>query len=84
MDIILKSLMTAYKRQIVELYCSGEYSIQQLEYEYQVSSSTLLDWVKQYSSLISSEQEEYRVLKKENKRLLTEKEILVKAFPIIA
>ena len=84
-----KSYTPEFKQQVVDLYNTGVYSYPQLEREYGVNRSTICGWVKQLSSIQTSEGEpitlkEYRVLQKENQRLRIGNEILKKATAIFA
>lgn len=75
-----------YKRQIVELHRAGR-SIAELAEEFEPSDVTIRDWVRQAEAdgglrtdvLTTEEREELRRLRKENRQLKLEREILAKA-----
>jgi transposase len=80
------SYPTEYRRKIVELVQAGR-SIQSLAQEYEPCANTIAKWVKQADldegvrndGLTTSERDELRHLKRENKRLREEREILKKS-----
>lgn len=75
-----------FKKQIVNLYKSGKPAIDLVK-EYQISKSTIYTWSKQYEATgsfkakdnRSEEENELIKLRKENKRLLMENDILKQA-----
>ena len=75
-----------FRRQMVELVRSGR-SIEELAEEFEPSSGAIRNWVKQADldegrrsdGLTTDEQDELRQLRRENKRLKMEQEILKKA-----
>ncbi len=75
-----------YRRRIVELHAAGR-SIQSLAREFEPSATTMAKWIKQAQvdagergdGLCTDEQAELRRLRKENRRLKLEREILEKA-----
>ena len=75
-----------YRRKIVELARSGR-TIESLAREYEPCANTISKWVKQADldegvredGLTTDEREEFRRLKRENRRLREEREILKKA-----
>ena len=75
-----------YRRKIIELVRAGR-SIQSLAQEYEPCANTIANWVKQADldegvredGLTTSERDELQRLKRENKRLREEREILKKA-----
>ena len=75
-----------FRRKIIELARSGR-SIESLAREFEPSANTISKWLKQADldegvredGLTSGEQEELRRLRRENKRLREEREILKKA-----
>jgi transposase len=75
-----------FRQQMVELVRAGR-SPEQLGKEFEPSAQTIRNWVKQADldagrrtdGLTSAEQEELRRLRKENKQLRVEREILSKA-----
>jgi transposase len=75
-----------FRRQIVEMVRSGR-SIEELAKEFEPSSGAIRNWVKQADldegrrsdGLTTDEQDELRQLRRENKRLKMEQEILKKA-----
>ena len=75
-----------YRRKIVELARAGR-TLQSLAREYEPCANTIAKWVKQADldegvrddGLTTSERDELRRLKRENKRLREEREILKKA-----
>lgn len=77
---------TAFKQQLVELARSGR-SVAELAREVDPSEQTIYTWIKQADRdagkradiLSSSEREELQRLRKENRRLQQEREILSKA-----
>ena len=81
-----------FRRQAVELVRSGGGSIPQIADELGVSPQSLRNWVKQTEldsgarrdGLISDEREELRRLRRENRRLTQEREILKAAAAFFA
>jgi transposase len=81
-----------FRRDAVALVRSSEKSIPQLASELGVSPQSLRNWVKQtqldagerQDGLTSEEREELRRLRRENKRLVQEREILKKAAAFFA
>jgi transposase len=81
-----------FKRDAVALVRSSEKSIPQLAGELGVSPQSLRNWVKQTQfdagerrdGLTSEEREELRRLRRENRRLVQEREILKKAAAFFA
>ena len=79
-----------FKRKISELRTSGK-SVSELSREYGVSKSTVSNWSKQYktsgsfkaSDNLSNEEKELRLLRKENKQLRMENDILKQAALIL-
>ena len=75
-----------FRRQIVDLVRSGR-SIEELAKEFEPSSGAIRNWVKQADldegrrsdGLTTEERDELRQLRRENKRLRMEQEILKKA-----
>jgi transposase len=75
-----------FRRQIVELARAGR-SISELAAEFEPSGETIRNWIKQADldegartdGLTSAEREELRRLRKENRRLQQERDILAKA-----
>lgn len=75
-----------FRERLVELVRSGR-SPEQLEKEFEPSAATIRQWVKQADrdegirddGLTSDEREELQKLRRENKRLAQEREILAKA-----
>ena len=75
-----------FRRQIVELARTGR-SIQELAAEFEPSTETIRNWIKQAErddgtrtdGLSSVERDELRRLRKENRRLQQERDILAKA-----
>ena len=75
-----------FRRQIVDLVRSGR-SIEELAKEFESSSGAIRNWVKQADldegrrsdGLTTEERDELRQLRRENKRLRMEQEILKKA-----
>ncbi len=75
-----------FRRQIVELARAGR-SISELAAEFEPSGETIRNWIKQAhldegtrsDGLTSTEHEELRRLRKENRRLQQERDILAKA-----
>ena len=75
-----------YRRQIVELHRSGR-SVESLAREFEPTSTTIANWVKQAQldggeredGLTTDERSELRRLRRENRRLKLEREILEKA-----
>ncbi len=75
-----------YRRKIVDLVCAGR-SPEELAAEFAVSAQSIRNWVKQHGAdlsegsdgLTSVEREELRRLRRENKQLRLEREILSKA-----
>ena len=76
----------AFRRQMVELVRSGR-TPEELSREFEPSSQTIRNWVRQTEldsgrrgdGLSTTEQEELRRLRRENKQLRVEREILAKA-----
>lgn len=74
-----------FKRQAVQLALSGEYTQKQTAERLGVNYQTLIAWIKQHrqrqapGALTPGEREELRQLRKENKRLQMERDILKKA-----
>ena len=81
-----------FKRDAVALVRSSEKSIPELASELGVSPQSLRNWVKQTEldagkrrdGLTSEEREELRRLRRENRRLVQEREILKKAVAFFA
>ena len=81
-----KNYTEEFKRQIVELSKSGKRSID-IEREYKVSKTSIREWRKRYGRTgefgaeanRSEEEKEIRSLKKENKQLRMENDILKQA-----
>ncbi len=81
-----------FRRDAVALVRSSEKSIPELAVELGVSPQSLRNWVKQHEldagerrdGLASAEREELRQLRRENKRLVQEREILKKAAAFFA
>jgi transposase len=77
---------TEFRQQIVELARAGR-SIPELAAEFEPSGETIRNWIKQADldegtrtdGLTSAEREELRRLRKENRRLQQERDILAKA-----
>ena len=75
-----------FKRQIVELHRAGR-SITELAEEFEPSEPTIRDWIRQAEAddglrtdvLTTDEREELRRLRRENRQLKIEREILAKA-----
>ena len=75
-----------FRRQMIELVRAGR-SPEDLAKEFEPSAQTIHNWVRQADrdegrrpdGLTSAEREELRRLRRENKRLRTEREILAKA-----
>lgn len=75
-----------FRRQIVELARAGR-SVPELAAEFEPSGQTIRNWIKQAEreegrrtdGLTSAEREELRRLRKENRRLQQERDILAKA-----
>jgi len=75
-----------FKRQIVELMASGK-GIGDIEREYKVTKTTIREWVKRFGKSgefgaeanRSEEEKELRALRKENKQLRMENDILKQA-----
>jgi transposase len=77
-----------FKHQIIELYRSGQ-SVLELSREYGVATVTIYKWIKQFSPVKVSENEEitakeYSAMKKRIAELEMENEILKKATAIFA
>lgn len=80
-----------FKRQIVKLRESGK-TTGELETEYGVSKTTINIWLKQYANTgkfsvvdnLTEAEKENRILKKENKQLRMENDILKQAAVIFA
>ena len=84
-----KKYTQEFKRQLVDLYNTGNYSFLQLSSEYGVAKSTILGWVRGLSLMQVSETEtitfkEYKALQKKMRELEIENEILKKATAIFA
>ena len=84
-----KKYTDEFKKQLVDLYNTGNYSFPQLSNEYGVAKSTILGWVRQLSKLQVSNFEsismkEYKAIQKKMKELEIENEILKKATAIFA
>lgn len=79
-----------FKQKIVELRKSGR-SLSDLSREYKISKSSVLNWDKQFENSgkftvkdnLSNEEKELRVLRKENKQLRMENDILKQAALIL-
>jgi len=79
-----------FKRQIVELEASGE-KISEIEREYKVTKTTIREWIKRYGKSgefgaeanRSPEEKELRELRKENRKLRMENDILKQAALIL-
>jgi len=79
-----------FKLKIVELYNQGR-KICDLSKDYQVSTTTIRDWVKRYNSsgkfssngILSLEERRIKELEKENRWLQKENEILKEAMLIV-
>ena len=79
-----------FKRKIAELRLSGKSNIE-IQREYGVTKSTIHNWEKQYSNSgsfkaadnLSENEKELRVLRKENKQLRMEVDILKQAALIL-
>jgi len=79
-----------FKRQIVELKLSGK-SVSDLEREYKVTKTSIREWVRQYSNSgkfgtvenLTESEKELRLLRKENKQLRMENDILKQAALIL-
>jgi transposase-like protein len=82
-----KSYPPEYKQQIVDLYRTGNYLIQELGYKYDIPISILLDWVKELSYHIVLEKETvtveaYKELEEKLRLETSEKAKLIEAFSI--
>ena len=80
-----------FKREAVELYRSSDRSLEQVAKELGIGQSTLQRWhyalgheAKREDELSSSERGELRRLRRENRRLKEEREILKKAAAFFA
>ena len=80
-----------FRREAVRLVCSGDRSVPQLAKELGVSQGSLRNWASQRDvdegraeGLSSSERDELRRLRKENRILAEEREILKKAAAFFA
>ena len=79
-----------FKKQIVELEANGK-SISELEREYKVTKTTIREWIKRYGNSgdfgaeanRSAEEKELRELRKENRQLKMEVDILKQAALIL-
>ena len=79
-----------FKKQIVELEASGK-TISELEREYKVTKTTIREWVKRYGKSgefgaeanRSAEEKELRELRRENRQLRMENDILKQAALIL-
>ena len=86
-----KNYTDEFKRQIVALKESGKMTVE-LAQEYGIAKSTIVKWVKDYSSTgslkgkdnRSEEENELIRVRKENKQLLMENDILKQAALIMA
>ena len=75
-----------FRRQIVELYRSGR-TLRELSDEFEPTRETIRNWTRQADldeglrsdGFTSTEQQELRTLRKENRRLKQERDILAKA-----
>jgi transposase len=75
-----------FRQQIVDLYLAGR-SVSELAQEFEPSSQAIRDWIKQADldtgkrkdGLTTEEKEELTRLRRENKKLRLEREILAKA-----
>ena len=73
-----------FKQQIVDLYNTGNYSLKQLMYEYDLTESALSRWIRQANNSGSFKEKDNRTpeenelirLRKQNKQLLMENDIL--------
>ena len=80
-----------FKRKIVELRLNGK-PTKEIVSEYKITKSSLYDWERQYKNSgkftvkdnLSDSEKELRILRKENKRLLMENDILKQAALIMA
>ena len=80
-----------FKHQIVDLYNTGNYSQKQLMYEYDLTETALARWIRQANSSGSFKEKDNRTpeenelirLRKENKQLLMENDILKAAALIL-
>lgn len=80
-----------FKQQIVALKRSGK-AISEIVKEYNIAKSTVTVWEKQYTNSgkftikenLSEEEKELRILRKENKQLKMENDILKQAALILA
>ena len=84
-----KKYTMEFKKQIVDLCNTGNYSFPKSSGEYGVSKSTILSWVRNLSPINVSKTEtvslkEYKALQKKMKELEIENEILKKATAIFA
>lgn len=81
-----KSYADDFKRKIVELVSSGR-SISAISREYEISKSTVSTWCKQHKNSgsfraadnLSESEKELKLLRKENKQLRMENDILKQA-----
>lgn len=80
-----------FKQQIVDLYNTGNYSQKQLMYEYDLTETALSRWIRQANNSGSFKEKDNRTpeedelirLRKENKQLLMENDILKAAALIL-
>lgn len=80
-----------FKQQIVDLYNTGNYSQKQLMYEYDLTETALARWIRQANDSGSFKEKDNRTpeenelirLRKENKQLLMENDILKAAALIL-
>ena len=85
-----KTYTEEFKKQIVELVKSGR-EVKEISKEYVVSRTSIRTWIKQYENSgkfgvltnLSESEKELRVLKKENRQLRMENDILKQAALIL-